>query len=165
MKYFLWTAIGFVIVAIGAGLFIVGSPFQERMARFDQRRLSDLQNIQYQIANYFAAKGSLPASLADMQGFEGFSAPLDPQSRAPYEYAVKGPMQFQLCATFAMDSMDKSGDPEAIKEAISSYRGPEPQFGNWWHPAGRGCFDITLENSRPNQGREFQPAFTVKPSA
>lgn len=161
MKYFPWIAIAFVAAALICAFFLIGSPAHQRLVRFDGRRLNDLQNLQYQISNYFAAKGKLPAALADLQGFDGSTIPLDPENGQLYEYTIKGPRNFQLCANFALTSEEGQGnrpfltpDSPYIKEILPT---------NWRHPAGRGCFDLTLEESISDSAREFPSSITVKP--
>jgi type III secretory pathway component EscU len=52
-KYFAWIS-GIVILAVIIGaFFIVGSPNTARLIQFDQQRVSDLQNIQSNIINYW----------------------------------------------------------------------------------------------------------------
>ena len=51
------------VVTIGAGFFIVGTPAEARLARFDAQKVNDLQNIQSQVVYYWQAKQKLPARL------------------------------------------------------------------------------------------------------
>lgn len=153
MKYFPWIAIAFVAIVAVTAFFLIGSPAHQRLVRFDERRLSDLQSIRYEIPNYFETKGHLPATLADMKGSESFSSiPVDPETGTPYEYAVKGEMQFQLCASFALASDDGENAPY----------GKGPTSENWRHPAGRGCFDITLE--LPISGPKYPRIIKISPA-
>ncbi|OGY98619.1 MAG: hypothetical protein A2855_02095 [Candidatus Liptonbacteria bacterium RIFCSPHIGHO2_01_FULL_57_28] len=164
MKYFAWIAIGFVAIVVVAALFFVGSPAHQRQVRFDEERLRDLQSLQHQLAIYYGAKGNLPATLADMKGFEGFSVPLDPETRASYEYTVKNEMQFQLCAIFALASSE-GGQDDLTRPLYpkAAYYGA-PTSDSWKHSAGRACFDITLEKSLPSTNQTY-PAVIVKPAA
>src|SRR5581483_8672586 len=50
-------------VAIIAGFFLAGSPAQQRQVRFDEQRVSDMQQIQSQLINYWTQKSALPTSL------------------------------------------------------------------------------------------------------
>src|SRR3989338_5261695 len=63
MKLLAWVVSFAVLASIVGGFFIMGSPFTLRMKRFDERRVNDLQNIQYQIVNFYQRKGNLPNSL------------------------------------------------------------------------------------------------------
>lgn len=129
MKIFVYGVIGVVAVAVIAGFFVVGSPNQERMRQFDERRVSDLQGTQYEIVNYWQAKQKLPEKLLDIKDeIRGIGVPQDPQTNAAYEYAVKGATQFELCATFS------------LSRDAARFAGDE-----WTHPAGRHCFTRTID--------------------
>src|SRR5882724_8327651 len=145
MKYFIAGAVLFVTAAVIAGFFVVGSPTHERAARFDAARQSDLQEIQYELINYLTAKGWLPAVLSDMTGFENFTVPKDPESGMAYEYAVKSftptAAEFQLCAYFDLASTDEN-DTAFPVVAPAPYAAQES--ANWKHPAGHGCFDLSV---------------------
>ena len=56
-KMLVWAVSFGVLASIVGGFFIMGSPLTLRMKRFDERRVNDLQNIQYQIVNYIREKG------------------------------------------------------------------------------------------------------------
>jgi hypothetical protein len=129
------------VIAIIAGFFIVGTPYQARLMRFDNERVSDLQNIQYQVVSYWQRKQALPASLDALQDpISGYLAPVDPETGAPYEYAAAKGQSFELCATF----------DRADQNPSSAYMGyPTAPGGmsadSWAHPAGRHCFERTID--------------------
>ncbi|MES2006760.1 MAG: DUF5671 domain-containing protein [Patescibacteria group bacterium] len=134
-----------VILTIAAGFFIVGTPGQARQYRLDEQRVSDLQNVQWQIVSYWQQKQKLPAQLSDLNdSISGWNMPIDPKTGAGYEYSVKGETSFELCATFASDRAMKSG---------SSIARPASVYGkdiadNWDHKAGRVCFTRTIDPER-----------------
>ena len=135
-KYFaLVSAILILVGAIGA-FFIVGSPMTARLIQFDQQKVSDLQNIQMQIVNYWQRKEVLPNSLSDLSDLiSGYSAPVDPQTKSSYEYVVKdaASLSFELCATFN-------------KPYSNTMESPISQVDqNWDHQAGRVCFERTID--------------------
>ena len=151
-------AVGLVIVLAGIvlGFWIVGSPAHQRDLRFDNQRVSDLSNIQWQIVGEWQRTGTLPASLdAVRDSISGNVIPKDPETDAPYEYVVKGKASFELCATFALPTQDVKG------------RGTYPAYGggfggvymsrdvaypgiddNWNHETGHACFTRTIDPSR-----------------
>ena len=140
MKYFVYGVTGAVAIAIVAGFLIVGSPNEERMRKLDERRANDLQGLQYEIVNYWQAKDVLPKALSDIKDdIRGVRVPADPETNVPYEYAVKGDMQFELCAVFARVSSD--ADSEAARP-VGLYGGINE---NWQHGAGRTCFMRTID--------------------
>ena len=119
MKMLVWAVSFGVLASIIGGFFIIGSPFTLRMKRFDERRVNDLQNIQYQIVNFYQRKGVLPNSLDELKDpLSGFNIPLDPDTNASYEYekvtdlptgqaslpAGKAGLSFKLCADFSLES-------------------------------------------------------------
>lgn len=134
------------VVALGIilGFFVAGSPFEQRLKRFDEQRVYNLQVIQDQIISYWTSKGRLPATLADLtDSISGFQAPADPETGTPYEYAVTGPLSFRLCANFKTDSERSAG---AIKAVPPVYY--DGMNYNWDHAAGPACFDRTIDPER-----------------
>src|SRR3989344_5994114 len=87
IKLLAWAVSFAVLASIVGGFFIMGSPLTLRMKRFDERRVNDLQNIQYQIVNFYQRKGVLPNSLDELKDpIAGFNIPLDPDSAVSYGY-------------------------------------------------------------------------------
>jgi len=140
IKIFTRLVIAIVAVIVIVGFFIAGSPFKQRLIRFDRERVNDLQMIQGQIVNFWINKEKLPASLNDLKdNISGFVAPVDPETGNPYEYRVKGNLTFELCANFNFTS--KEG---AVNISAPAY----PRYGieeNWNHSAGRVCFERTID--------------------
>lgn len=147
-----------VIFLIGYSFSITGSPNTQRLLRLDDRRVSDLQNIQYQVINFWQQKEKLPTSLAELANpLTGYSLPVDPEFEKGlmYEYAVKDATTFELCATFAKPipkgwrEYSNGGVMPMYAEkdiAVSSY--PYPGGGvneSWSHEAGRTCFTRTID--------------------
>ncbi len=117
--------IAIVLILIVTGFSYIGSPTLLRNIRDDNQRESDLQNIKYQVLNFYQSKNArLPSSLEEMTmgDYYGGNLPTDPATGAAYEYRVlpeKTVMAtstkpgvrpvasafptFALCATFAED--------------------------------------------------------------
>ncbi len=143
MKYFAYTIIGIVALTIIAGFFIVGSPAQERLRRTDDQRVQYLQIIQSEIINYWMSKARLPEKLADLEdNIRGFVAPNDPVTSAAYEYVVRGPEMFTLCATFDLPNTATS---ETLTPKPLSMSYPASGESNWQHQAGYTCFERTID--------------------
>ncbi len=142
MRIFIYTVIGIVVAAVIAGFFIVGSPKEERLRRFDDRRIQDLQGIQSEIINYWINKGKLPENLGLLKDdIRGVVIPKDPETGSDYQYQVKGILSFSLCADFARQSL---GAPvSAPKPAYPA--GGYPADQNWDHAAGLVCFERTID--------------------
>ena len=131
----------FALATIIAGFFIVGTPYQARLMRFDEQRVSDLQTIQYQVVNYWQSKEKLPTSLTALEDpISGYAAPTDPQSGSAYEYSTTGAKSFELCATFARADQNPSNAPYAAPIPAGA-KGTD----SWAHPAGRYCYARTID--------------------
>lgn len=136
-------AVLFILVSVVLGFMVIGSPAAQRERRYDNQRAMDLQNLQWQIVNYWQRKETLPASLSELADpLSGFNVPVDPKTKAQYEYVRKTGLSFDLCATFGQPSM---GNPNSIARPMYapeiSMRVPE----TWEHGAGRTCFTRTID--------------------
>lgn len=153
MRIFVIAVVAITSVAILAGFFVAGSPQKERMRRFDDRRVSDLQTIQFEIANYWQAKSALPQSLDQLRDdIRGFSPPVDPETGEPYEYRVAGHTSFELCAAFKTSNRE---DAATANRPIPA--APFDFEENWLHDEGHTCFSRTIDPDRfpPLKPRSF----------
>lgn len=143
MKFFIYTIIVIATVSVIVGFFIVGSPNKERLRRFDDRRVGDLQFIQGELINYWLNKGRLPDSLDLLRDdIRGVIIPVDPDTGEKYPYLVKSPESFSLCAIFARPSLDRSqGRDKPMLVPVEYYRPTE----SWDHDAGPVCFEKTID--------------------
>lgn len=141
-----------IVLSIVGSFFVIGSPFEARSQRLDNRRIGDLQNIQWQIVSYWQQKQVLPQTLSDLtDSISGFAAPEDPATGAPYEYSVTGSRSFSLCATFNQDSDTGSRGGILSKPYESS-------FETWRHASGRYCFTREIDPDRyPPQTVPLKP--------
>ncbi|OGN01230.1 MAG: hypothetical protein A3G51_01005 [Candidatus Yanofskybacteria bacterium RIFCSPLOWO2_12_FULL_43_11b] len=142
-----WVVVAVVILAVGFGFYVAGSPANQRMIRFDERRVNDLSALQNQIINYWQKKNELPQNLSQMANdILGIVIPGDPKTGTPYEYRVLGNLKFELCATFENSNLDQkaAGPKTALREQlIYPYSGGEMQ--TWQHNAERTCFNRTID--------------------
>jgi hypothetical protein len=133
-----------VVLTVLSGFVIVGSPAQARAQRLDQQRISDLQNIQWQVVNYWQQKQKLPGSIQDIEDpISGYANPRDPLTGELYTYKQGGGMSFTLCATFATTGDANWGQSPAMP--VRAYGSIE---GSWAHGAGETCFDRTIDPQR-----------------
>ncbi|MEK7076348.1 MAG: DUF5671 domain-containing protein [Patescibacteria group bacterium] len=144
MGVYKWVVVAVVILAIGFGFYVAGSPQNQRTVRFDERRTQDLSFLQSQVINYWQKKNALPQNLDQMANdILGIVIPRDPKTGAPYEYKVLGNLKFELCATFETSSSDQNTNgPKAIP---AMYPYPEGEIQTWQHNAERTCFQRTID--------------------
>lgn len=129
-----------VIAVVVSGFFIIGSPQAERAYRLDEQRVSDLQNIQWQVTNYWQAKRVLPETLADLENPTlGFIASRDPESGEAYTYRRTGALSFELCADFSRATRIQKTLDSTVP---AMKRGADE---NWNHEAGTACFTRTID--------------------
>ena len=161
-KIFLWAVIVIVIISVIVGFLFAGSPFKQRLIRFDDQRVGDLQILQGQILNYWMQKDRLPASLDDLRdSISGFVPPRDPQTTAPYTYRTTGDLSFELCANFNLSSEETLHAKGRYPISYPAYpAGPYYDPGvsapeSWDHPAGEHCFTRTIDPElyRPSKPR------------
>ena len=151
IKIFDWAVIAIVVAVAGSGFFIAGTPQNQRLVRLDERRVSDLQNIQWQIINYWQRKEVLSGDLNDLvDPIGGFVVPVDPQTGEQYEYLITGRLSFNLCANFSTSSneVDNRIMYETARPIPVSIGKPYPadvSYNAWSHNSGRVCFERTID--------------------
>ena len=117
-----------VVAAIGIGLYVTGTPGEQRLARFDQQRVVHLTQIRQAVDGYWQEHRALPARVdSAVIGIRLKRIPRDPETDAAYEYAVTSVDGYRLCAVFSLPSAEHLAD----------------EF--WAHGAGRQCFDFTVK--------------------
>lgn len=148
-KIFIYTIITIVAASVVAGFFIVGSPQKERLRRFDDQRVSDLQTIQRQIIYYWQNKEKLPAALGDLKDpISGFNPAKDPETGVDYGYGVKSELspsgrsaavrEFSLCANFNRPSLESAASYIELPTYPPQYY--QKSDSNWEHGVGYVCF-------------------------
>jgi len=157
-----WTGIAISVISVIGGFIVVGSPWTQRALRFDQQRINDLTNIQYQIVNYWQRTEKLPSALVDLNdAVSSIVIPSDPETKAPYEYSIrlessKSPFTFELCATFDLPTRDMSGKGASDNAGGMAVSGkaypayyPILESGDLWkHEAGRQCFERSIDPTK-----------------
>lgn len=140
-----WISLGLVAAVLGAGFWVVGSPADQRLIKFDQERISGLQTIQNQIIFHWSNKGELPASLDGLRdSISGFIPPLDPETGLSYGYQVKSKYDFELCANFKTNNIN-TGSKHGSSSIMPR---PMPIMGdNWGHSQGQVCFSRSIDPS------------------
>ena len=149
-RFFAWLISLVVLGALAAGFFIVGTPVQQRAKRFDERRISDLQNIQNQLVNYWVQKEELPENLDELtkDKLSGFVLPIDPETGLNYQYNKLTAFSFELCIDFKTDSQDYpvlSSYKERYPSMVPAVYFPDSLVNNWGHGKGQTCFERTID--------------------
>ncbi len=143
--------IALALIAVVSGFFIIGSPTDIRLMRLDAQKEGDINNLQWQILNYWQTKGTLPSQLSELNDpLTGATVPVDPQTGEQYGYARTSDSSFDLCATF---------NREGQKNSYHGYYGyAEPSVAmtdpagvtveTWQHGEGYTCFSRTIDPER-----------------
>ncbi len=146
----------FALAAICYSFTVIGGPGSQRKLRLDQRRVEDLQSIQWQLISYWQQKEALPETLTEFADpISSYMVPRDPefQKGMEYEYRKFSNTKFELCATFALPQpegwvMDgRGGGVFPMKDiAVSSMPVPIDAANNVWeHDTGRTCFQREID--------------------
>jgi hypothetical protein len=125
-----------LIYAIGES----GSPWDSRGKKFDQTRVTDLNNIKYLVDDYYSAHQSLPSTIGDLKtsNTSTYYKLTDPETGKDYEYKTTGQTSYQLCATFAQPTDTKDNNNLVIPSLSGS-------VGS--HPKGHYCYDLAVSSS------------------
>ncbi len=135
------------VAVIVAGFFIVGTPMQAKLYRYDATKVTDLQTVQSQIVYYYQQKQVLPDGLGLLNdSLSNFTVPKDPQSGVAYEYQKVAKQSFQLCATFNAESRPTDYYENVSRPVMAPYGYGGPDLnGNWQHGSGHQCFLRTID--------------------
>ncbi len=122
-----------ILVFIIIGFSVIGSPQTQRLMRHDDQKVADLQNLQWQVINYWQMNGTIPETMPNIA--------IDQQSKKPYEYKKTGAMNFELCAEFNKENKMQNG---SLAEG-PYYKGGMSPNDNWDHATGRNCFSRVID--------------------
>jgi hypothetical protein len=138
----------FIVGSIILGFMVIGTPAEQRARRYDNQRVMDLQNIQWQVVNFWQQKGSMPATLDELRDpISGWIMPTDPKTKENYEYNKTANLSFELCAAFDGEGSGMYGygmrPMMTVSMAEPAIVGKTPD--NWAHQSGRQCFNRTID--------------------
>ena len=145
-KWFVWTVIGCVGLSAAYGLYLSGSPSQERARKLDAQRVNDLQQITYAVDQYWAQKSSLPETLDELRSTRDIylNNVRDPETAQPYEYHRADADSYQVCANFTTAFQNDMNAPP------TSMPYPMNTGSTFWnHPIGIHCFDVDVRKPEP----------------
>jgi hypothetical protein len=126
-----------ILVVLVLGFLRLGSPWSQREITADQRRARDLRGIANDI--HWRHASLPPDRLEELKSRWGESLK-DPLTGVPYEYHRNVGTAYELCATFARESLPASE---------WDYRdgGPTGPFSK--PPAGRYCYQLDASQAPP----------------
>ena len=139
-----WTGVSVIIILISIawGFSVLGSPRTQQLLKYDEQKVNDLMNVNNEVTNYYAQKGTLPSSLTDMST-QYYTVVTDSQTGKPYEYEKTGNAAYNLCAEFNNASQDAT-QPNIYARPIG--------YQTWTHPAGHYCFTQTINPNLTPKG-------------
>ncbi len=147
------------LVAVVSGFFIIGTPGDVRMLRYDEEKVQHLSGIQSQVVYHWQTKRELPATLDELSDpLSGYSIPVDSQTGGQYTYKVESDLSFSLCATFNKPTPDMKGRGAYETKYDVSYPGIGGVDENWQHGAGETCFTRTIDPDRYPKTTDAQEA-------
>lgn len=128
-----------VFASLAYGFANIETPTEVREQKLDATQVSDLQQIQYRIQDYYVTNNQMPESL---EALGEPAVPQAPENRPAYRYTVTSE-GFELCATFKeASSPDEWIGTMAIMEK-SLIRNPD----NWQHGTGEVCFERVINKA------------------
>ncbi len=137
------------LVAVVSGFFIVGTPGDVRMIRYDEEKVMDLSGIQSQVAYHWQTKRELPETLELLNDpLSGYTVPVDSQTGAAYSYKIESDLSFTLCATFNKPTPDMRGRGAYGSDYAVSYPVKGGMDETWQHGTGETCFTRTIDPDR-----------------
>jgi len=118
------------IVSTVAALYAAGSPLQQRLLRFDTRRVDDLRAIQQNVETYFRREGSMPATLEALAENPAtfLQNTTDPATGTPYRYDRIDADTYTLTAEFDLPSPPEREQPAWNRDGFFRHGAGEQSF-------------------------------------
>ena len=137
-----WAAIAAtiaVVVVIILGFRVLGGPGKQRLVQSDHRTLRAIAELAQQIKQSWDSSSgkALPASLDKFPA----SAKQDPLTHKTFTYRPKSGSEYELCATFVLDSREAQD------------QNPDE---HWAHPKGDYCFHLDAAQQVPQAPYYYQ---------
>lgn len=100
-------SLGIIIISISTGFYVIGSPKTQRLMKYDQNKLNDLQMISTSIKYFSDEHKRLPKDLTELRSDSSMSfRSTDFQTNELYEYSIIDQTSYSLCAVFNLDSSE-----------------------------------------------------------
>lgn len=137
-----------VVVAIGYGIHLSGTPSENKSVRYDGIRIQDFSSMRMAIENYYTDNLRMPSSVVDLLSVRSKTGinylkkePKDPKTKQSYQYQPVGQTQYKLCAVFETSSDDIAKRKTGITDSLSDI---SSQTEDNSHPKGQYCFIRTI---------------------
>jgi hypothetical protein len=140
-----------VLATVIYGFTVVGLPVDARGKAFDETRVSNLNEIKYQLESYARTNYTLPKTLEELQSQYSYVKVKDPETDTYYEYVVTGQYAYKVCTTFATSSDDTTGSSRSYVYDTS---------GVFKHQKGYQCFPFTVSNVNTYNAPYNKPVYT-----
>lgn len=150
-RLFSFVSLGCVIVGVVTGFWLLGSPGKQRLISLDRERISDLQQITYQLGTNSPVYSpdtevTLPEQLPEqLRTNDQFS---DPATGEPYEYRRLSERTYELCATFSTSSEN-------------DLQSRQMWDVGWQHPEGRHCFELDINGQPVSTNESLNESLTT----
>lgn len=150
LTFFIVFVVSVVLIAIIASFFLIGSPGQQRMKRFDEQRSSNLQTLERAIIQEWEENSALPETI-DVIKDELYNREVvtDPETSEPYIYRQEEANQFTLCAVFALEAENDRLYLDTKTDYIERLNG-----SYYTHTAGENCYTVILDQDRYQELQE-----------
>lgn len=118
------------LVAIVAGVLLVGGPQRARMERLDQTRSSHLETLRREIVRFHEKQERLPESLEELEALGARTLETtDPRTGERYAYRPTDESTYRLCAEFQTEAKPATGAWSKFRE----------------HAAEATCFEVSVD--------------------
>lgn len=150
IRIYLAVSIVLIVAALVAGFIFVDSPTETRNKKHDAQVLSQLQNIDSYVNEYYYQNEDLPANIDELKSGlrylteEDFQ---DPITNEIFIYNKKTDKKFELCANFITSNLED-------KEEYSRYGYFD---ASWRHESGHQCIERTIDEDMLKPKVEIYP--------
>jgi hypothetical protein len=153
------SAIVLVGVSVIIGFNATGGPWTQRLVRFDEQRLSQLNRLSRTVIEYYADnQNHVPGELTDLEKYSQtkLQTPLqhrdllDPKTKTPIEYKPTSDHSFELCTRFdtAYTHTDHYDNYSSYPLYRSQYQYTLAGSIQNSHPKGPQCYQFTIESKQ-----------------
>jgi len=141
--YFGMGAIVLVFVSLAYGYAYIETPKEIREIRIDEKQVSDLREIYWNIDENYRTSQSLPETIDEL--YINKKQPIAPEGRADYIYNVLDKKTYELCAEFVAESQQYEHSVIQTKTISTETTKPWYQNDNWEHGVGKTCFKRAVQ--------------------